>query len=95
MAGRFPGQLRRQIRDASQQLHDRGVEIYVVAIGSDVDRRNYYPDLALRRSYVYNPIDYDRMDNVRTALVRNVRQGTALDSPLLCDFFDDMLYIEL
>ena len=44
---------------------------------------------------MYNPIDYDRMDNVRTALVRNVRQGTALDSPLLCDFFDDMLYIEL
>ena len=74
-AGRFPDKLRQQIRDASQQLQDRGVELYVVAVGSDVDRRNYYPDLALGRPYVYNPRGYDRIEDVRPSLERNIREG--------------------
>ena len=75
-AGQYPERLRQQIRDASRNLRDRGVEIYVVAIGSDVDPRNYYPDLAPNREYVYNPRDYDSIADVRPRLVDDIRRGT-------------------
>lgn len=78
-AGRYPDQLRQQIRDATRNLRERGVEIYVVAIGRDVDPRNYYPDLAQYREYVYNPKDYDTIDNVRPQIVNDIRQGKVLN----------------
>lgn len=74
-AGKYPEQQRQQIRDATRNLRDRGVEIYVVVIGSDVDPRNYYPDPAQNRAYVYNPRDYDRIDNFRPRLVDDIRRG--------------------
>ena len=74
-AGKYPQQLRQQIRDATRNLRDRGVEIYVVVIGSDVDPRNYYPDPAQRPEYVYNPRDYDRINNFRPQLVDDIRRG--------------------
>ena len=56
------------------------MEIYVVAIGSDVNIGNYYPDLALSRPYVYNPRDYDSIEDDRQRLEQRIREGEHLEA---------------
>ena len=89
-AGRYPDQLRQQIQDQSRRLQDKGVEIYVVAIGPDIRPENYYPDFAPRRQNIFNPNTYDNLENERPHLERQIRRGniifTLYQSTYICIF---------
>lgn len=73
--GNWPSRDSELRAQAAETLRSRGVDIYVVGVGDDVDSRHLSPDIA-PISNVFTPISFEvLLEETPPRLVQSIREG--------------------